>query len=141
LFGYLAIRGVPTFRSMLFKDLKAYQHARRLSVLSRPLIKRLPASESDLADQWRRACNSVALNLAEGISRRGSREFRRFADMSRGSLVEVEAIIDLVEHLGHFRADELEEVKGTRDECAKTVYGVCCVSCLLHSAFFSAVYG
>src|SRR5438034_8310860 len=65
---------------MLFKDLKAYQHARRLSMLSRPLIKRLPESESDLADQWRRACNSVALNLAEGVSRRGSKEFRRFAD-------------------------------------------------------------
>ena len=77
---------------MLFKDLKAYQHARRLSMLSRPLIKRLPESESDLADQWRRACNSVALNLAEGVSRRGSQEFRRFADIARGSLVEVEAI-------------------------------------------------
>src|SRR5437867_8339155 len=59
---------------MLFKDLKAYQHARRLSVLSRPLIKRLPDSERDLADQWRRACNSIALNPAEGVSRRGSKE-------------------------------------------------------------------
>ena len=84
---------------MLFKDLKAYQHARRLSVLSRSLIKRLPDSERDLADQWRRACNSIALNLAEGVSRRGSKEFRRFTDMARGSLVEVEAIIDLVQHL------------------------------------------
>jgi len=109
---------------MFFKDLKAYQHARRLSMLSRPLIKRLPESESDLADQWRRACNSVALNLAEGVGRRGSKEFRRFADIARGSLVEVEATIDLVEHLGHFTGDELEEVKAVRDECAKTVYGL-----------------
>ena len=66
---------------MIFKDLKAYQHARRLAVVSRPLINRLPASERDLADQWRRACNSVVLNLAEGISRRGAKEFRRFTDM------------------------------------------------------------
>lgn len=109
---------------MLFKDLKAYQHARRLAVLSRPLIKRLPSSESDLADQWRRACNSIVLNLAEGVSRRGSKEWRRFTDVARGSLVEVEAVIDLVQHLGLFEPAELEEVNATRDECARMVYGL-----------------
>lgn len=109
---------------MLFKDLKAYQHARRLSVLSRPLIKRLPVSEADLADQWRRACNSIALNLAEGVSRRGSKEFRRFTDMARGSLVELEAVLDLVQHLAYFEPSELEEINATRDECGKTVYGL-----------------
>ena len=111
-------------RSMLFRDLKAYQHARRLSALSRPLINRLPESERDLADQWRRACNSISLNLAEGVSRRGSKEFRRFADIARGSLVEVEAIIDLVEHLGLIPASDLQEVSSVRDECARTVYGL-----------------
>jgi four helix bundle protein len=109
---------------MLFKDLKAYQHARRLSVLSRPLIKRLPESERDLADQWRRACNSIALNLAEGVSRRGSKEFRRFTDMARGSLVELEAVLDLVQHLGYFEPSALEELNAARDECARTVYGL-----------------
>jgi len=109
---------------MLFKDLKAYQHARRLSMLSRPLINRLPDSERDLADQWRRACNSVALNLAEGVSRRGSKEFRRFADVARGSLVEVETVLDLVQHLGLFQPGELDEVNATREECARTVYGL-----------------
>ncbi|PYP59512.1 MAG: hypothetical protein DMD40_02970 [Gemmatimonadetes bacterium] len=54
---------------MLFRDLKAYQHALRVAALSRPLIKRLPTVEHDLADQWRRASNSIALNLAEGITR------------------------------------------------------------------------
>jgi len=109
---------------MLFKDLKAYQHARRLSMLSRPLINRLPDSERDLADQWRRACNSIALNLAEGVSRRGSKEFRRFADVARGSLVEVEAVLDLVQHLGLFQPGQLDEVNATREECARTVYGL-----------------
>jgi len=58
---------------MLFRDLKAYQHALRVAALSRPLIKRLPTVEHDLADQWRRASNSIALNLAEGITRKGSK--------------------------------------------------------------------
>jgi len=76
---------------MLFRDLKAYQHALRVAALSRPLIKRLPASEHDLADQWRRASNSIALNLAEGVTRQGSKEFRRFTNIARGSLHEGEA--------------------------------------------------
>ncbi len=109
---------------MLFRDLKAYQHALRVAALSRPLIKRLPASEHDLADQWRRASNSIALNLAEGITRKGSKEFRRFADMARGSLHEVEAIIDLVQHLGLLQPMDLEELIAARDECARTVYGL-----------------
>lgn len=88
---------------MLFRDLKAYQHALRVAALSRPLINRLPSSERDLADQWRRASNSIVLNLAEGVTRKGSKEFRRFADIARGSLHEVEAILDLVQHLGFFQ--------------------------------------
>src|SRR5882762_1271650 len=109
---------------MLFRDLKAYQHARRVALLSRPLINRLPESERDLADQWRRASNSIVLNLAEGVSRRGAKEFRRFADVARASLHEVEAVIDLVQHLGLFQPSDLEELIAARDECARTVYGL-----------------
>lgn len=109
---------------MIFKDLKAYQHARKLSMLSRPLINRLPEAEKDLADQWRRACNSIALNLAEGVSRKGAKEFRRFTDIARASLQEVEAILDLLQHMGYFQAADLEDVCATRDECAKTVWGL-----------------
>ena len=109
---------------MIFKNLKAYQHARRLAVVSRPLINRLPPSERDLADQWRRACNSIVLNLAEGVSRRGAKEFRRFTDVARGSLVEVEAVLDLVQHLGIFKTEEMNEVIKTHDECARTVFGL-----------------
>ena len=121
----LSLRHVALVSSdMLFRDLKAYQHALRVAALSRPLIKRLPAVEHDLADQWRRASNSIALNLAEGITRKGSKEFRRFADMARGSLHEVEAIIDLVQHLGLLQPMDLEELIAARDECARTVYGL-----------------
>ena len=109
---------------MLFRDLKAYQHALRVAALSRPLIKRLPASESDLADQWRRASNSIALNLAEGVTRKGSKEFRRFVDIARGSLHEIEAILDLVQYIGLFQAAELKELIDVRDECGRTVYGL-----------------
>ena len=108
-----------------FKQLKAWQHARTLAVLSKPAIERLPVSERDaLASQWQRATYSVALNIAEGASRRGAKDFRRHLDIARASLDEIEAILDLVVSLGYFRAEELAKVEAIRDECAKTVFGL-----------------
>jgi len=108
-----------------FKDLKAWQHARKLAVLSKAAIARLPEAERDgLADQWRRAVYSVALNIAEGAGRRGVKDFRKHLDIARASLHEIEAIVDLVLALEYFRPGDLVEVQATREECAKTVYGL-----------------
>src|SRR2546429_67617 len=85
-----------------FKDLKAWQHARSLAVLSKAAIAQLPESEREgLADQWKRA-----------------------SYIARGSLHEIEAILDLALALDYFRPDELAKVQATREECAKTVYGL-----------------
>src|SRR3989449_3733172 len=87
-----------------FKELKAWQYARKLAVLSKDTIARLPESERDaLADQWRRAAYSVALNIPEGASRRGVKDFRKHLDIARASLHEVEAILDLVIAQGYVR--------------------------------------
>lgn len=108
-----------------FKKLKAWQHAKTLAVLSKAAICRLPPSERDgLADQWRRASYSVVLNIAEGASRRGTRDFRKHLGVARASLDEIEAIVDLAVALDYFRPEELAKVEAIRDECAKTVYGL-----------------
>jgi len=108
-----------------FKDLKAWQHARTLAILSKAAIARLPMSERDaLADQWRRAAYSVALNIAEGASRRGIKDFRRYLDIARASLHEIEAILDLVAAFNYIPPDDLKELEKARAECAKTVYGL-----------------
>jgi four helix bundle protein len=108
-----------------FKNLKAWEHARTLAVLSKPLIARLPPPErSNLADQWRRAASSVVLNIAEGASRPGNKEFRRYLSIARASLDEVEAIIDLAVGLDYLRREDVAKVEAIRDECARTVYGL-----------------
>src|SRR5947207_10963812 len=95
-----------------FKDLKAWQHARKLAVLSKAAIARLPEAERDgLADQWRRAVYSVALNIAEGAGRRGVKDFRKHLDIARASLHEIEAIVDLVLALEYFCPDELAQLQ------------------------------
>jgi four helix bundle protein len=108
-----------------FKKLKAWEHARALAIVSRPLIARLPAEErSGLADQWRRASSSVVLNIAEGASRGGTKEFRKHLGIARASLDEIEAIIDLAVGLGYLTRDEVGRVSAVRDECGRTLFGL-----------------
>lgn len=116
----------PSFWAMgHFKKLKAWEHARSLAILSKSLIDRLPPTErSGLADQWRRASSSVVLNIAEGASRRGNKEFRKHLGIARASLDEVEAIIDLAVGLDYLRREDVTKVEAVRDECARTVYGL-----------------
>jgi four helix bundle protein len=108
-----------------YRKLRAWQLARDLVVISRPLIERLPAVERyALADQWRRAAYGVVLNIAEGATRHGRREFRRYLDTARGSLHEIETILDLVVAQGYLAREDVTEVLATRAECARTVYGL-----------------
>jgi four helix bundle protein len=108
-----------------YKKLKAWEHARTLAILSKPLIDRLPPTErSGLADQWRRAASSAVLNIAEGASRPGNKEFRRHLSIARASLDEVEAIIDLAVGLDYLRQEDVTKVAAVRDECARTVFGL-----------------
>ena len=108
-----------------FRKLRAWQRAVDLAVLSSKATKLLPATERfALGDQWRRAAYSVVLNITEGASRRGPREFRRYLDMARSSLHEIEVILALVERLGYLEEVQLAPIEATRDECAKMVYGL-----------------
>ena len=108
-----------------FRDLKAWQEAKSLATLSSAAIKKLPTCERyALGDQWRRAAYSVVLNLAEGNSRRGPREFRRYLDIARASLHEVEGILELVDALGYLQDSELRVIRIKRANCARLVYAL-----------------
>jgi len=105
--------------------LREWHEAKRFVLLSRDAIRKLPSDERfALGDQWRRAAYSVALNIAEGASRRGPREFRRYLDIARSSLHELEAILELVELLEYLPSEDLSALAATRDSCARLVYGL-----------------
>src|ERR1041384_3336528 len=52
-----------------------------------------------LTSQARRAAFSAAVNIAEGAAKRGAAEFRRFIDISIGSLAELAYLLRLVRDL------------------------------------------
>src|SRR2546428_12537147 len=69
--------------------LKAWQHAQRLAVECVKAASRFPEYEQGaLADQLRRACYSIPLNIAEGTSRKGTREYRRVLGTAWGGLAQ-----------------------------------------------------
>lgn len=108
-----------------YKTLKAWQHGQRLAIECSRAARNFPDYEQGaLADQLRRACYSVPLNIAEGNTRHGSRECRRFLDSARSSLAEVETIIEMARELEYVSPAEFGRLEALADETGKTLYGL-----------------
>jgi four helix bundle protein len=108
-----------------YKTLKAWQHAERLALECSRASKKFPDYEQTrLADQLRRAAYSVVLNIAEGNSRRGSREYRKFLDTAYGSLAEVETALGLARELHYLEPAEYGRLEALATETGKTLFGL-----------------
>jgi four helix bundle protein len=65
-----------------------------------------PEERFNLVQQIRRVSVSVYLNLNEGSSRKSKLERNRFFEISRSSVVEVDAALDVSEALGYCNKNE-----------------------------------
>ena len=93
-----------------------------LTLLSRDAILKLPPLETfALGAQWRRAAYSVPLNIAEGASQSSSRQFRRNLEIAKGSLDELQAVLELAQGLGYVSGAKLSELREVRTHCARLV--------------------
>ncbi len=59
--------------------------------------------KSAMSSQMRRAALSHLLNIAEGASRKSEAERKRFFEIARGSVVEIDAIPDAAEALNYLK--------------------------------------
>lgn len=108
-----------------FRTLKVWQHAQRLALECANAAKRFPAEDCGvLKEQLLRACYSVPLNIAEGSARKGPKECRRFLDTARGSLAEVQNILELAKELEFFPSQEYDRLDALATETAKTLWGL-----------------
>jgi four helix bundle protein len=108
-----------------YRKLKAWEHAQQLALESSRAARRFPDYEQQvLADQLRRACYSIPLNVAEGATRKGSREFRRYLDVAKASLAELETIVDLAHDLGYLDNPTHAKLTALATETGKTLYGL-----------------
>ena len=106
------------FIKLNHQSLDVYKAVRELIKEIYLISIKLPAEEKfNMVQQIRRAGLSVKLNLAERASRRSPVERKRFLEISRGSLVEVDAILETAVDLRFFSIDQLTTVGELLNKC------------------------
>jgi len=109
----------------LYRNLKAWQHGQCLAVECAKAAREFPEYEQGaLADQLRRACYSIPLNIAEGNTRRGTREYRRYLDTAWASLAEVQTALEIARDLGYVEPAAFGRLEALATETSKTLWGL-----------------
>ncbi|MDE3252117.1 MAG: four helix bundle protein, partial [Bacteroidota bacterium] len=84
------------FLKLSHTRLSVYQNSKQLILECYKITNEFPEDEkSGMIQQIKRAALSVHLNLAEGASRKSVRERKRFFEIARGSLIEIDTAFDL----------------------------------------------
>ena len=113
------------FLQLNHKSLNVYQEARDLAVEVYNVSRLLPTEEKfNMVPQMRRAVLSVKLNLAEGSSRKSEIERKRYYEISRGSIVEIDAVLETAVDVGFLKKEELNGVGEKLNKCLQ-----CCPKC------------
>lgn len=93
-----------------FEDLNAWKEAYHLVLQIYKLTDRFPQKENfALTSQMRRAAVSVSSNIAEGFSRRGTKEKILFYSMSLGSITELQNQLLIAVGIGYLVGSDTEE--------------------------------
>jgi four helix bundle protein len=99
-----------TMLNLAHKQLDVYKIGLKLVQEVYNLTKIFPKEEQFvLVSQLRRAAISVCSNLAEGSSRRTKPEKKRFYEISRSSLVEIDTQFEIALVLEYLHAKQLEK--------------------------------
>lgn len=94
-----------------FTDLHAWQEGHKLVLMAYKNTKRFPAEERfGIIDQMRRAVVSLTSNIAEGFSRRSSKEKNRFYCMAQASLVELQNQFIISRDVGYLSDSEFQTI-------------------------------
>jgi four helix bundle protein len=97
------------FLTLNHQKLDVYQASKRFVLECYKLSKSLPPDEKfGMISQIRRAALSVHLNVAEGCSRKSEVERKCYYEIARGSLIEIDAALDIAKELDYLEAISVE---------------------------------
>jgi four helix bundle protein len=100
------------FLDLRHKSLHVYIAVRELITEIYKISMLLPAEEKfNMVSQISRAALPVKLNLAEGSTRKSEAERKRYYEIARGSVVEIDAAIETALDLGYYKIEQLQKNK------------------------------
>lgn len=114
------------FLTLAHTKLDIYKVSRSLVLECYTITKNLPLDERyGLTQQIRRAATSIHLNISEGCSRKSVLERKRFFEIARGSLIEVDTGIDIATQLCYLTGEQTlnlgETIKRTFQMISKLI--------------------
>jgi four helix bundle protein len=108
-----------------YKDLVVWQRAFALGAEIYRLTAGFPNEEKfGLTSQLRRACLSIASNIAEGYGRGSRAEYLRFLRIARGSLYEVETQMLFAVELKFIVREQFDSIAEMINETARVLSGL-----------------
>ncbi|MBI5217288.1 MAG: four helix bundle protein [Ignavibacteriae bacterium] len=107
------------------KDLKVYQKALKFTKVVRTVTKKFPKDELFvLTAQFKRAGDSIALNISEGAGNSSNKEFARFLDYSIRSGFECIGCADIALENEFINQSDYENVISTVNEIIAMLDGL-----------------
>jgi four helix bundle protein len=120
------------FLKLNHQKLEVYTYSRALTLACYRITKALPAEEKfGMISQIRRAALSIHLNIAEGASKKSEAERRRHYEISRGSIVEVDAAFDIASDLNYLNNIDMKDLEEKIVSTFKLLTGLI-LSCSKH---------
>jgi len=107
-----------------FEKLDLYDELRKLNLLVYQTIKGLKNVDPYVVDQWKRASMGSVLNLAEGTGRMTPADKRHFYTLSRGSIFDCVAIIDLIHRMGDMEEELYQTFYAGYEKVSKMLLGM-----------------
>ena len=113
------------FLQLAYTKLDVYKFSRKLALECYKVTRNFPSDEKyAMIQQIRRAALSVHLNIAEGSSRRSDAERKRFYEIARGSLIEVDTALDIAADLNYCTPESIQSLGETLVKCFKYLSGL-----------------
>jgi len=113
------------FLQLNHQSLDVYSFSKKLVIECYKLTNTFPAEEKfAMSSQIRRAAVSVHLNIAEGSSRKSETERKRYFEISRGSIIEIDAALDIANELNYLKNYNTNQLEVTIVKCFKLLSGL-----------------